>query len=242
MRFHYSPQTGQLTVYATSDEFQLAAGEKEYRVVVKDLKNKDGTIDENLIFHFIEEFSNFTKKIFQDIYPQEKIQDIVVMSTKPKFGFTWTSLLNYKKQGSSLNFISMIIDYLLNAIKDSSVKKSNKEAKELDEIFSKKDLNKLEILNIMINSMTCPSIWKMSRKKEDATRLNQLNIKITKIEKKYGYSSEEMYKYYSEYKSDESLETPMQEWLKLYEERRDLLILEEKNKLINDFLEKWSKI
>lgn len=244
MRFDYSPQIGQLSVYASQDEFQLAASQDSYRVIVKTLRNKNGDIEPELIAKFIEEYSEFVKKILQSIYPEEKIKDIVVMSTMPKFGFLWTSLLDIKKCGNSFNFFEMMMNYITNIIKDSG---SKNRTKELEEILEQKDLSKLEILNILSKSIDGPSIWK-NRKKQDNNKLKNItdikniNIKIQDLEKKYQFSSEEMYKFYQEYKGDESLEPGMLEWIDLFEERRFLLSIKEKHRLLDELLDKWDKI
>lgn len=244
MRFDYSPQTGQFSVYASQDEFQLAASQDSYRVIVKNLKNKNGDIEPELIAKFIAEYSEFVKKILQSIYPEEKIKDIVVMSTMPKFGFLWTSLLDIKKCGNSFNFFETIMNYITNVMKDSGSKNG---IKDLEEIIEEKDLNKLEILNILSKSIDGPSIWK-NRKKQDndklknITNIKNINIKIEELEKKYQFSSEEMYKFYQNYKGDESLESGMLEWIDLFEERKFLLSVKEKHRLLDELVDKWSKI
>ena len=58
------------------------------------------------------------------------------------------------------------------------------------------------------------------------------------LEKKYGFNSEELIKFYS---NDEFLEDDMKNWLELCKERKHVLSSKDRELLINEFVQKWKE-
>jgi hypothetical protein len=249
MRFAYCPETGQLTIYATTEEFQLASfhdgkgGEQEFRVVLKELKNRDGSVDPSAIYKFLNQYVKFVKDIFGDLYPDEKIKDILVLSTMPKLGFTWTSLLDIDKFGSSLNFMDMITSYAFSAIEDTNLDKKTQTGKSLIELLSERDFAKLTLAKVLLSSINHPTVWKQKQRpdkqKEDfLKRMDSLKNKLSRFERKYGFESKEMHKYY---KDDQFPESDMEEWLKVYTEYQMMQLSIEKFSLVENITDNWMK-
>jgi hypothetical protein len=198
MRFNYSPETGEFAIYADSDEFQLATrknenDEHEFRVVLKDLKHKDGSNNDEAIYKFIDEYVNFINRILNDLHPNEKLKDIVIFSTMPKFGYTWSSLINHVFD-DSYHFFEMLLTYGIHMIRNES------NGKELVEILSENDYAKLTLAKMLLCSVELPGIWKVKKKPEEPktkiqAKLINLKSKLEKFEKKYKFSSEQMLKY-----------------------------------------------
>lgn len=248
MRFAYTPETGQFAIYASPEEFQLASfhdgqgGDQEFRVVLKNLKERDGqTADEGAIYHFINEYVAFVKKIFGDLYPNEKIKDIVVLSTMPKLGFTWTSLQDLDKFGSSNNFLEMVLSYALLTIQETDLDKKTQTGRELVELLSERDFAKLTLAKVILASVSHPTVWKTKQKpdkqKDDfIKRMNSLKTKIARFERKYGFSSEDMQKYYGD---DQYPEKDMEAWLKLYQEYKLMETSLDKFDLVEKIVDQW---
>lgn len=246
MRFAYSPETGVFSVYATPEEFALAHSSddenpEKYRVIVKQMRNKDGSNNEVAIYDFIHEYVNFVKKIFGDLYPDEKIKDVVVLSTMPKLGYTWTSLLDLENFDSSQNFLELMTSYAFKTIADTGVNKKSGVGKELMEMLSETDFAKLTLAKMILCSIQHPTVWNKKQKSDKQKEQLEANLKtvetkIKKYEKKYGFDSAEMQKYYGD---DKYPEKDMQDWLKLYTDASIIRLSLEKYELVENLVTQW---
>lgn len=251
MRFSYSPETGQFAIYATPEEFQLASfhdgqgGGQEFRVVLKDLKERDSqTPDEGAIYHFINEYVAFVKNILGDLYPTERIKDILVLSTMPKLGFTWTSLLDLDKFGSSSNFMEMLLTYALTTIQETDLDKKTQTGRDLVDLLSERDFAKMTLAKLILTSVNHPTVWKQKQKadkqKEDfIKRMNALKVKIARFERKFGFSSNDMKKYYGD---DQYPEKDMEAWLNLYNEYKLMEMSLDKFDVVEKIVDEWIAI
>jgi len=252
MRFSYSPETGQLSVYATSDEFHLTAdvfsndpktGDKEYRVIVKQLRNKDGSNSEVAIYEFIKDYINFIKRIFGDLCPDEKIKDIVTFSTIPKLGYTFTSLLDLENFDSSQNFLEMILSYAFKVITDESFDKKQGTGKDLMSLLSERDFAKVALAKVILSSVNHPAIWgkiqKPDRQKDQLNKnLKTLDAKLAKFEKKYGFSTADMNIYYGD---DKYPENDMEEWMKISKDASIIRLSLQNYDLVEELVTKWQQ-
>jgi hypothetical protein len=249
MRYAYSPLTGEFAVYATAEEFQLASRPKvddepqEYRVILKNLKSKDGNNDPEEITTFIDEFVDFIKTIFGELHPDEKIKDVIVMSTMARVGFMWTSLLGDNTYESSYNFFDMLLSYGLNVMMEAGQSKNSEKSKDITEMMSERDFSKLTLAKILLSTLELPQIWKVKKKPDKykekmAALADKLKVKITKFEAKYKFSSEDMLKYYGD---DTYPEKDMQTWLDATKEVKLIESSLQKYDLVEELVDSWNQ-
>jgi hypothetical protein len=227
MRFNYNPNTEELSAYVNKNDFDFAANKdsEEYRIFSRDFKKTS-------LINFIQEFSKFVCHIFSCIYPEEKIKDIIVVSKFGK-GFSWTSLLNLNFNDNTLGFFENLINYGMHALKEH-----NKD-KNFMEKMPKEEVAKLSLINHLVATLNCPEPWQRKRK----TQENQINIKIKDLKKsiksyenKFGFSSEEMLKYYAD---DEMPEEEMIHWKNAFFELKNYENILKKQDSLEKIIQIW---
>ena len=251
MRFAYSPDTGCLSVYATPEEFHLtadvftknpASGEKEFRVIVKHFKNKDRTKNEAAIMQFLEEYNKkLIIPLMGDLYPDEKIKDIVVLSTMSKLGFSWTSLTDIDNFNSSQNFFDMVLSYAVKAITSSDTDKKSGEGRELMELLSEDDFAKLTLAKVILSSINHPTVWKKKHQTDRAkdqleVQMAGIDKKLQRLEKKDGFLSAQAVEFYQ---NDQFPEDDIALWLQLIQQASTIRLALEKYGLVEELVGKW---
>ena len=108
MRFSYNPETREVSIYVKQEEFDLAANGDEYRVFTR-------TFNADNLETFINGYTEFIKKICSDLLINEKIHDIITISTY-KSGYLWRSLLDFSSSDESTSFLENILSYGLHLI------------------------------------------------------------------------------------------------------------------------------
>ena len=234
MRFSYEPNEGTLSAYVKKSEFDLAVKDDEYRVFQRKF-NPEKLKD------FIQDYSGFMKRVFESLIPNEEMYDIVALSTYKKT-YVWKSLLHLEYSVEHESFMENMLGYAMFMI-EKEIKSLN-QAKSLDTTICPEDAVRLSmILNLLdFKSLPEPFTKKKSgsKKRNEERQLKEINLKISKFEKKYGFSSEELIKFYS---TDEFLEEPMKDWLELCRDRDYVLQSKSRQLLIEDFIKQWkSKI
>lgn len=246
MRFHYSPETGEFAIFANEDEFDIKSAklndDKEYKVISRQLKLKNGEPDENAICKFIKLYSKFINDILKDLNPEHEIKDILILSIMPKLGYSWRSLSNITQGKASTNFLDLILTYGLWKIIEADNKENSQFTKQLMEILSERDFAKLTLAKILLNTITHPNVWKHKQKPDKTlafaeTRIKSLKVKLAKFEKKYGFASEDMEKYY---KDDKYPEKEMTNWLEIYKEYEIYKLTVEKYNLVEKLTDEFA--
>lgn len=233
MRFSYDPSEGAVSAYVTQDEFELAASEKEFRVFRR-------RFTPDSLKKFIQEYSFFMKNVFEALIPDEHMYDIVALS-KYKKDYVWKSLINLEYSKEHESFLENMLGY---AIFEMDKEIQNKSTESLESKISSDDAAKLSIILNLLDLTSLPEPFndnkrKISKEKSESRKLKDINTKIMKLEKKYGFNTEEMLKYYS---NDKFPEVTMQLWMKLTEERAYILKYQDRQLLIKDFVKKWSEM
>ena len=230
MRFRYSPETGQLNIFVKKDEFDLAVSENEYRVFTRDFTKVNISV-------FVEEFSNFVKEIFQSLYAEEKLKDIVAVSTV-NGAYTWISLLKLEDTGSANDFLENLLSYGLNVLDKESLKKKKDFLYEM----TVEDRAKLSLILGLLHNLSYPAPWKKRTKdnklQKNINRLKLLKRQLGALESKYGFSSEEMVKYYAD---DTIPDEDIVAWLILYNEYQELQHFSDKQDVLKQIIDIWIK-
>jgi|GEM_PF-6628669 len=234
MRFSYEPNEGAISAYVSQSEFELAASGNEFRVFKRHF-----TPDS--LKKFIQEYALFMKQVFEALIPDENMYDIVALS-KYKKDYVWKSLLNLEYSKEHESFLENMLGYAIFEIDKEIKKKSTKDSLEVK--ISAEDATKLSIILNLLDLTSLPEPFndtkkKVSKEKLDERKLKEINNKIAKFEKKYGFNTEEMLKYYSD---DKFLDDNMQVWMKLNEDKVYLLKSKDRQLLIKDFVKKWSEM
>lgn len=233
MRFSYEPTTGELSAYVKQSEFDLAANGEEYRVFKR-------TFDIDNLEEFLKGYANFIKEIFHYLTPDEQMQDVVSISTY-KQGYTWRSIANMEYNDESFSFLENLMTYGLSIIDKECRQRTG--GKTIAEMISKRDSAKLSLIMSLLNMPSLPEPYKKRKKLKNVSkilqkRLDLINTKLKTFEEKYGFSSEDMWKYY---KDDELPEDNMITWIDLYQEKQFALSIDKKQKLAEDLVDLWMK-
>lgn len=190
MRFAYDPSTRELSLYVKKHEFDLAVNDEEYRVFRRDFS-------ENKMATFIEEFSAFVRKILCTIYTEEKVQDILAISSSKK-GYTWTSLMHLEYSENAVNFLENLMSYGLHIVQHQSEHGKDSFIQDLNS----EDMTKLNLIVSLISTLNYPQPWQKRAAGKNQlklkTRITRLAKQIKALEQKYGFSSDEMLKYYAD--------------------------------------------
>jgi hypothetical protein len=235
MRFNYNPESGILSFYVKKEEFALAAcqdpkHENEYRVFERDFSKVS-------IHSFVEEFSDFTQHIFNSIFPDEKLKDIIAISTCSG-GYTWTSLLKLEYQDQAQNFMNNLISYALHTMQQQSQKTKSEFLKDL----SPEESAKLNLIIGLVNSLSYPQPWKRKKTKnidpdvELSNKINLLTKKIKVLENKYKFSTGEMLKYYND---DILPDEEFTKWMKYSEELKAYEEFKSKKSVLKQIVDLW---
>jgi hypothetical protein len=227
MRFNYDPHLEELSAYVHKEDFEFAANKDtdEYRIFSRNFKKSS-------IINFIQEFTKFICHIFECLYPEEKIKDIIVISKFNK-GFSWTSLLNLNFNDNTLGFFQNLMNYGMHTLKEF-----NKD-KNFVEKLPKEEIAKLSLINHLVVTLNCQEPWQRKRKNQE----NQIEVKIKNLKKsiksyevKFGFSSDEMLKYYAD---DEMPEEEMNNWKNAFFELKNYENMLKKQDTLNKIIEMW---
>jgi len=232
MRFSYEPTTGEVSIYVKKEEFDLAAKGDEYRVFTR-------SFDPENLEKFIESYTEFIKQICNHLMPQEKIQDVLTVSTL-KSGYTWRSLLNLDYSDESNSFLENMVSYGLHIIdQEGRIKNPHKT---IADYISKKDASKLSLIMTLMNLPSLPEPFKKRKRGKNTKalqkRIDNLNNQIKRFEESYGFSSETMYKYYQD---DELPDDNMGSWINAYNELKFINSVKNRETIVEELLEVWDK-
>jgi len=232
MRFSYQPQNGVVSIYVRREEFDLAARGDEYRVFSR-------SFNPNNLEQFIEGYTDFIKQVCNYLVPEEKIQDIVTMSTY-KSGYTWRSLLNLDYSDESTSFLENMVAYGLHIIDQEG--RSRNPAKTIADYISKKDASKLSLIMTLLNLPSLPEPFNKRKKlkspKTLQKRIDMLNAKLKVFEERYKFDSNTMIKYYE---SDKMPTNDINEWISLFTEKKYHESIKNREIVANELLEEWEK-
>jgi hypothetical protein len=235
MRFNYNPATGVLSLYVKKSEFEFAGSmdpkhQDEYRVFSRDFSKV-------AVQSFVEDFSNFTQEIFNSIYPEEKLRDIIALSTCSD-GYTWTSLLKLEYQDEAQSFLNNLMSYALHVMQQQS---RNKDGSFIDNL-AKEEAAKLNLIIGLMNYLNYQQPWKRKKSKEPSfeaelkSKMKSLSKKIKALEAKYQFSTEEMLKYY---KDDDLPDREISNWIKYNEELNSYERFQSKQKVLKTIVDMW---
>jgi len=232
MRFSYDPENNELSVYVKKNEFDLAANETEYKVF-KRVFNREN------LESFLKAYSNFIKDIFDYITPNEKIQDIVAISTYKQL-YSWRSLsgteLTYGDESSS--FLENMMIYGLSVMDRKCIQNGGKN---IMEEITPRDKSKLSLIMTLIDTLNLPTPYVEGKKSKNTLKslqkkLNTMDAKLKVYEEKYKFSSEDAWKYYND---DKLPDEKMLDWLEIYEEKQYILSIDKKRQLAEELASKW---
>jgi hypothetical protein len=220
-------------MYVKKSEFEFAGSmdpkhQDEYRVFSRDFSKI-------AVQSFVEDFSNFTQEIFNSIYPEEKLRDIVALSTCNE-GYTWTSLLKLEYQDEAQSFLNNLMSYALHVMQQQSKDKNN-----FIKNLTKEEAAKLNLVIGLISHMNYQQPWKRKKNKIDTeievrNKMKSLSKKIKTLESKYQFTTEEMLKYY---RDDVIPDKEISNWIKYNEELKGYQNFQNKQKILQQILEIW---
>ena len=233
MRFSYVPSTGTVTIYVKKEEFDLAVNETEFRVFSR-VFTSDG------LQQFIEGYTDFIKQICNFLVPDEKIQDIVTMSTYKSSSYVWRSLLNLNYSDESASFLENLLAYGLSTIDQEE--QNRVPNKSITEFISRRDANKLSLIMTLLNQLpSLPQPYQKRRRKSPKTaqkRIDFLTFKLKMFEEKYGFNSETMLQYYQ---NDKIMDENMGEWINTFNELKFINSVKNREMVAEEVMELWSK-
>jgi hypothetical protein len=125
------------------------------------------------------------------------------------------------------------------------LQKQSKNAKSFMNDLSPEDKAKLQLVIALLNYMNYDEPWKRKTKKKESRdgailkKLKTVGRKISTFEKKYGFDTEQMLKYYR----DDSLpDVDFAKWISLHDERKMLNGILSKKQVLSQILELWMKV
>jgi hypothetical protein len=232
MRFSYEPENSEVSIYIKKEEFDLAANEKEYKVFTRQFT------PENLQ-DFIESYTDFIKNILINLMPSENIQDIITVSDY-KSGYTWRSLLNMDFSDESTSFLENMVAYGLHIIDQEG--RSKNSDKTIADYISQKDASKLSLIMTLLDLPSLPEPFKKRNKRKPSkkvlqNRLDAIDKKLKTFEQKFDFDSDTMFKFYED---DKMPEKDISAWLNLYNEKKFIISVKNREELAEKLLVLWS--
>lgn len=231
MRFSYNPIEGELSAYVGREEFEFAADGKDYRVFKRKFNGEK-------LKKFIQEYAVFMKQVFESLMPSENMYDILALSTYKK-DYVWKSLLHLEYSKENDSFFENMIGYALFEI-NKEIEKQNSDTS-IEKVISKEDIAKLSLILNLLDFKSLPEPHskkkKLSKEKQTEKSIKDIEVKLKKFEKTYGFNTEQMLKYYQ---TDKFPEKKIAEWLKVHEEHNYMLSSKDRQKVLDDFVKKWS--
>ena len=235
LRFNYDPEACVLSVYIKKNDFSLAVNNEdykdEYRVYYKDFQ-KHG------LQTFVQDFSNFTKNIFNKIYPDDDLRDLIGISAKKDgTGYIWSSLLHLEHRETTQSFLNTLLNYAFHIFQKES---KSKNKLNFFDLLTDQDRSKISLIVTLINSMEHAQPWKRKKKNKSSTtdRIKLLSKRINALEKQFGFTSEQMVKYYM----DDAIKVEdIANWFQYIDELNALQNIETQKNTIGEILALWIK-
>ena len=205
MKYIYNKKERILSIYAKPNENPMVSTAGDLKVLERKFES------ENDIKEFLCDFTVLVQHVFGHMYDNDEIIDIVVLGTAPHKKVTWWSLTDTEETGISHNVFDLLMDYGFN-----NFEKAMPFGETLNKMLSPRDQAKLNLAALLVKSIRVGTRKRENLQKLDK-KVNILKKRLAAFEQKHGFSSELMYKYYSD---DEMPEGDVAAWLALYEDYR----------------------
>ena len=229
MRLNYNSNNREFAIYVDKDEFNLAMDNKEFKVFSR-------AMDEENFYKLVKEFADFFKDSLMQVFPNKKIHDIIAFCSSSDGMHNWIGINNPTESESHYNLLEAALSYAVFILENYC---QNTKNNGLLETLSAEDGAKLSLILSLISLINVPNPFVQSKKKHSiASKLKKINGKLQLFEERFGFTSETMWKYYQD---DNLPDEEMEDWIALYEEKRFLINVKDKERFIKEMIDKWIK-